>query len=64
MANRKNPPIERENENAADDSKLRIRVRLDRDIRDHFRATGPGWQDRINETLRRAVEREKKRAKS
>lgn len=55
---------ERKDEREADDTKLRLRVRLDRDIRDHFRASGPGWQDRINDTLRREIKREKKRAKS
>ena len=32
-----------------------ISIRLDPDIAAHFRATGPGWQTRINDTLRRAV---------
>jgi BrnA antitoxin of type II toxin-antitoxin system len=29
--------------------------RLDPDVVEHFRATGPGRQTRINDTLRRAV---------
>ena len=32
-----------------------ISIRLDPDITAHFRATGPGWQTRLNDTLRRAV---------
>ena len=33
-------------------------IRLDRDVLDHFRARGPGWQTKINELLRAAMERE------
>jgi uncharacterized protein (DUF4415 family) len=32
-----------------------VNIRLDPDVLAHFRATGPGWQSRINATLRRAV---------
>ena len=32
-----------------------ISLRLDPDILAHFRATGPGWQSRINEALRKAA---------
>ena len=32
-----------------------ISIRLDPDITAHFRASGPGWQTRLNDTLRRAV---------
>jgi len=31
-----------------------VSLRLDPDIIEAFRATGPGWQARINEALRRA----------
>jgi uncharacterized protein (DUF4415 family) len=34
-------------------SKKLVSLRLDRDVVETFRATGPGWQSRINETLRR-----------
>ena len=37
------------------DAKQQITLRLDRDVLDRFRATGPGWQSRINEALRKAV---------
>ena len=30
-------------------------LRIDRDILDAYRATGPGWQDRMSEVLRKAV---------
>ena len=30
-------------------------LRIDRDILDHFQDAGPGWQDRINEALRKVV---------
>jgi uncharacterized protein (DUF4415 family) len=36
-------------------SKLALKLRIDPDIVEHFRATGPGWQTRINDTLRRAA---------
>jgi uncharacterized protein (DUF4415 family) len=32
-----------------------ISVRLDHDLVERLRATGPGWQGRINDTLRKAV---------
>lgn len=34
--------------------KQQITLRLDADIIERFRATGPGWQARINEALRKA----------
>lgn len=37
-------------------SKLAIGLRLDRDVIEAFRATGPGWHTRINAALRRAIE--------
>ena len=41
-----------------------VKLRLSPDVLDHFRAGGAGWQTRINETLEKAVQREKKRAKA
>lgn len=32
------------------------RVRLDPDVLAHFRATGPGWQARVNAALRASME--------
>jgi uncharacterized protein (DUF4415 family) len=45
-------------------TKLQATVRFDRDVIEYFRGTGRGWQTRMNETLRREVERQKRRAKS
>ncbi len=38
-----------------DDPKRAINIRLDPDVLAFFRATGPGWQSRINEALRKAA---------
>jgi uncharacterized protein (DUF4415 family) len=35
--------------------KQQVTLRLDRDVLDRLRRTGPGWQSRINELLRKAV---------
>jgi uncharacterized protein (DUF4415 family) len=32
-----------------------VSLRIDRDVLDHFQAEGPGWQDRINAALRKAI---------
>lgn len=32
-----------------------VSLRLDPDVLQHFRATGPGWQSRINAALRKAA---------
>lgn len=32
-----------------------VSLRIDREVLEHFQADGPGWQDRINEALRRAA---------
>ncbi len=36
-------------------TKAQVTLRLDRDILEHFRATGEGWQSRINAALREIV---------
>ena len=41
----------------SDDKKIATSIRLDADVVEHFKAGGPGWQSRINETLRRAIKR-------
>ena len=33
--------------------KEQVSLRLDRDVLDYFQEGGPGWQDRINEALRK-----------
>jgi uncharacterized protein (DUF4415 family) len=35
--------------------KIAISIRLDQDVIDHFRRGGPGWQTRMNQTLRQAI---------
>ncbi|RWP23087.1 BrnA antitoxin family protein [Mesorhizobium sp.] len=32
-----------------------VSIRIDRAVLDHFQEDGPGWQDRINDTLRRTI---------
>ncbi len=36
-------------------AKVALSIRLDADVVQAFRATGPGWQTRINDTLRAAL---------
>lgn len=36
-------------------SKEQVSLRLDRDVLERYRATGPGWQTRINEDLRKTA---------
>jgi uncharacterized protein (DUF4415 family) len=36
-------------------TKLLLSVRLDREVVEHFRGTGPGWQTRMNEVLLRSI---------
>jgi uncharacterized protein (DUF4415 family) len=35
--------------------KEQVSLRIDRDVLDHFQEAGPGWQERINEVLRKAA---------
>jgi uncharacterized protein (DUF4415 family) len=37
-----------------DNPKVSTTIRLDRDVIEKFRATGPGWQSRINAILKAA----------
>jgi uncharacterized protein (DUF4415 family) len=39
------------------------KLRIDPDIVDYFRATGQGWQTRINDTLRKAIKLIKPKAR-
>jgi uncharacterized protein (DUF4415 family) len=34
-------------------AKEQVTLRIDRDVLDYFQESGPGWQDRINEALRK-----------
>jgi uncharacterized protein (DUF4415 family) len=44
---------------ALESPKQVIKLRLDAEVVEHFRETGPGWQTRINEALRRALKLKK-----
>jgi uncharacterized protein (DUF4415 family) len=44
-----------EKKNVVPGAKEQVTLRLDRDVLDHFQDGGPGWQDRINDALRRAA---------
>lgn len=36
-------------------TKVPVSIRLSADVVEHYKATGPGWQSRIDETLRKAA---------
>jgi len=36
-------------------AKETVTLRIDREVLDHFQGDGPGWQERINEALRKAT---------
>ncbi|HEY7244972.1 MAG TPA: BrnA antitoxin family protein [Xanthobacteraceae bacterium] len=40
---------------AVPNAKEQVALRIDRDVLDYFQEGGPGWQDRINEALRKAA---------
>jgi uncharacterized protein (DUF4415 family) len=42
------------------DAKMHINIRLSPQVLDFFRATGPGWQTRVDEVLRQWVSRHRK----
>jgi uncharacterized protein (DUF4415 family) len=56
LVRRGRPPLER--------PKQAIKLRLSQDVIEHFRATGPGWQTRINETLEGSIKPPKRRRAS
>ena len=35
--------------------KEQVSLRIDQDVLEHFQSSGPGWQDRLNDALRRAI---------
>jgi uncharacterized protein (DUF4415 family) len=55
LVRRGRPPV-------GEKTKQAVKLRLSPNVLDHFRAGGAGWQTRINETLEKAVKREKRRA--
>ena len=40
---------------AIPNAKEAVTLRIDRDVLDHFQQAGPGWQDRINDALRKLI---------
>jgi uncharacterized protein (DUF4415 family) len=38
-------------------TKQLVSIRLSREVIDHFKASGPGWQARIDETLKSEIEK-------
>lgn len=48
------PPEAKPRGRPAGSSKVAISLRIDADVLAKFKATGPGWQSRINDALRRA----------
>ncbi len=51
-------PAKRPGRPRADAPKKLIALRLDPDIIERFRSTGPGWQSRINAALREYLDRQ------
>jgi uncharacterized protein (DUF4415 family) len=41
----------------SEETKEQVTLRLDKDVIDHFKKQGPGWQTRINAFLRSAARR-------
>jgi uncharacterized protein (DUF4415 family) len=41
--------------NAVPGVKEQVTLRLDQDVLEYFQGGGPGWQDRINDALRKAA---------
>lgn len=50
----KPPPEAKPRGRPTGSSKVAISLRIDADVLAKFKATGPGWQSRINDALRRA----------
>ncbi|HTV70416.1 MAG TPA: BrnA antitoxin family protein [Rhizobiaceae bacterium] len=54
-----NPPaddlIRRRGRPLSANPKQAIKLRIDPDVVEHFKAEGPGWQSRMNKALRRAA---------
>ncbi len=45
------------------DAKVHTHIRLSPQVLGHFRATGPGWQTRIDDVLRKWVKRHRKESR-
>jgi uncharacterized protein (DUF4415 family) len=46
------------------DAKVHTHIRLSPVVLGHFRAAGPGWQTRIDDVLRKWVERQRRQSRS
>ncbi|WP_244467892.1 BrnA antitoxin family protein [Nitratireductor soli] len=59
VADPDNPPaddlIRRRGRPPLENGKRPVKLRLDPDVIEHFRASGPGWQTRMNDALREAA---------
>ena len=51
---------QREQEDLRSGRKERLRILVDKDVLDYFRAAGGDWHERINQSLRQVVERGRK----
>lgn len=49
------PSEEKAKSNPIPAGKELVSIRIDRDVLAHFQDDGPGWQDRINQALRKAA---------
>ena len=49
------PPLPELKKPAVPGVKEQVSLRLDREVLDYFQEGGPGWQDRINEALRKVA---------
>ena len=50
------PPLPEDSPAVYPNPKELVSLRIDRDVLARFQKDGPGWQDRINQALRRASE--------
>lgn len=59
LADPDNPPADdlmrRRGRPPSDNPKQAIKLRLDQDVVESFKSSGPGWQTRINEALRKVA---------
>lgn len=51
----KKPPLPDERPAGPPTAREQVTLRIDREVLEHFQADGPGWQDRINDALRKAA---------
>lgn len=49
------PAAEKPKSSAIPPAKEAVSLRIDRDVLERFQEDGPGWQDRINDALRKAA---------